>query len=137
MVARLAQPDYSVLVSEGDWAWPEALREIFKPRAVSLLVARRIAELVNVIESRRIHTAIVDMDWSEGGLAALRVIRASCPSVPCIVLASNASQWLLSRVLELDVFSVIDKPVDMLVLQQQLNRLFLKKYSSDLFQVVR
>ena len=73
MVARLAQPDYSVLVSEGDWAWVEALREIFRPRAVNLLVAHRIAELVSVIESRRIHTAIVDMDWSKGHPSQLPV----------------------------------------------------------------
>jgi hypothetical protein len=35
--------------------------------------------------------------------------------------------------LRLDVFSVIDKPVDMFILQQQLHRLFIKKYSSSVF----
>jgi DNA-binding NtrC family response regulator len=137
MVARLAEPDFNVLISQGDWGWPQALREIFKPRAVNLLVAQNASEFVNIIESRRIHTAIVDMDWEKGGLAAIRAIRINHPLLPCIVLVSNAGQWMLSRALELDVFSVIDKPVNMHLLQQQLNRLFVKKYNSDIFQLVR
>ncbi|GAH06814.1 unnamed protein product, partial [marine sediment metagenome] len=36
--------------------------------------------------------------------------------------------------LRLDVFSVIGKPVDMNILLEQLNRLFVKKYNSDIFQ---
>ena len=40
---------------------------------------------------------------------------------------------LLDEALQLDVFSVIDKPVDMDILRQQLNRLFIKKYNSDIF----
>jgi len=33
----------------------------------------------------------------------------------------------------MDVFSVISKPVDMVILQEQLNRLFIKKYNSYVF----
>jgi PleD family two-component response regulator len=55
------------------------------------------------------------------------------PLVPCILLSSATGESLLGKALELDVFSVIDKPVDMGVLQQQLNRLFIKKYSSNVF----
>jgi PleD family two-component response regulator len=53
---------------------------------------------------------------------------------PCLLLTSQASERVLGRALQLDVFSVIDKPVDMGVLRQQLNRLFLKKYNSDIFK---
>jgi hypothetical protein len=40
---------------------------------------------------------------------------------------------LLSDALQLDVFSVISKPVDMELLASQLNRLFIKRYNSSLF----
>jgi len=40
---------------------------------------------------------------------------------------------LLGKALQLDVFSVIDKPVNMSVLREQLNRLFMKKYRSNIF----
>jgi hypothetical protein len=50
------------------------LRDIFRPREVNLLVAHGASEFVNIIEARRIHTAIVDVDSEGGGLATVKVI---------------------------------------------------------------
>ena len=136
MVSNLSKlEEVNVLASEANWAWPEALRFIFKPRGVNLLVAENADEFVNIIKRKRIHTTIVDMD-SEGsnGLATVRIIRMEYPLLPCILLTSSAGESLLGNALRLDVFSVIDKPVDMLILRQQLNRLFIKKYNSSIFQ---
>ena len=135
MVSNLSKlEEINVLASEANWAWPEAVRYIFRPRGVNLLVAENAVEFVNIIERKRIHTTIVDMD-SEGsnGLATLKIIRMDYPLLPCILLSSAAGESLLGKALRLDVFSVIDKPVDMSILQEQLNRLFVKKYNSDIF----
>jgi DNA-binding NtrC family response regulator len=136
MVSNLSQfEEINVLASEAAWAWPEALRDIFRPRDVNLLVAKDAAEFVNIIESRRIHTTIVDMDSEESnGLATIKIIRVSYPMVPCILLVSVAGEAVLSKALRLNVFSVIAKPVDMQVLLEQLNRLFMKRYSLDIFR---
>ena len=124
----------NVLVSEAKWAWPMALEEIFRPRGVSLLVAENTGEFVNIIRRRRIHTTIVDMDSeTHNGLATIKIIRMNYPLMPCILLTSTAGEDLLGKALRLDVFSVIDKPVDMAVLRRQLNRLFIKRYDSDIF----
>ena len=135
MLSNLSQlEEVNVLVSDANWAWPEALRCIFQPRGVNLLVAESASEFVNIIERKRIHTTIVDMDSERSnGLATIRIIRIEYPLLPCILLTSAACKSLLGKALQLDVFSVIDKPVDMHVLRQQLNRLFLKKYNSSLF----
>jgi len=134
MVAMRTQPDeFNILASEANWAWPEALRDIFEPRGVNLLVAQSPSEFVNVIERKRIHTTIVDMDSETSGLMTIRIIRMNYPLLPCILLASEVGAAMLSKALQLDVFSVIDKPVDMEVLQDQLNRLFIKKHHSDIF----
>ena len=135
MVSNLSKlEEINVLTSGANWAWPEALRYIFRPRGVNLLVAENAAEFVNVIERKRIHTTIVDMDSQESdGLATIRIIRMDYPLLPCILLSSTAGEALLGKALQLDVFSVIDKPVDMCILQKQLNRLFIKKYDSDIF----
>jgi DNA-binding NtrC family response regulator len=136
MVSNLSKlEEVNVLASEANWAWPEALRFIFKPRGVNLLVAENANEFVDIIRRKRIHTTIVDMD-SEGsnGLATVKIIRMEYPLLPCILLTSAAGKSLLGDALRLDVFSVIDKPVDMLILLQQLNRLFIKKYNSSIFQ---
>jgi len=135
MVSNLSKFDeVNVLASEASWAWPEALRRIFRPRDVNLLVAESTKEFVDIIESRRIHTTIVDMDSETGGLTTIKIIRMNYPLLPCILLASAAGESVLSKALQLDVFSVIDKPVDMSVLREQLNRLFIKKYNSDIFK---
>ena len=136
MVSNQSQLDeVNVLVSHANWAWPEAVRRIFRPRGVNLLVADSAAEFVNIIERKRIHTTIVDMDSEQSnGLATIRIIRMDYPLLPCILLTSAAGKSLLGKALRLDVFSVIDKPVDMHILQEQLNRLFIRKYDSSIFE---
>ena len=136
MVSNLSKLDeINILASGVNWAWPRALRDIFRPRGVNLLVAENTGEFVNIIERRRIHTTIVDMDSeTSNGLTTIKIIRIDYPLLPCILLTSAAGEVMLSKALRLDVFSVIEKPVDMGILQEQLNRLFRKKYNSDIFE---
>ena len=127
--------DYiNVLINDSGWAWPEAVRQIFSSRGVQLLLVKKADQAMNVLQHRRIHTAIVDMDCEIiNGLAVIKMIRSGFPLLPCILVADDAEQKLLSAALELDVFSVINKPVDIRLLQSQLHRLFLKRYGSTVF----
>jgi DNA-binding NtrC family response regulator len=128
--------DVNVLTSAADWAWPEALRDLFKPRGVNLLVAENPGDFVHIIANRRIHTTIVDMDSERSnGLATVKIIRMEFPRLPCILLTTRANQDVLGKALQLDVFGVIDKPVNMDILHQLLNRIFLKRYNSNLFAI--
>jgi len=135
MVDRMSNIDeVNVLASVAGWAWPSALQDIFKPRGVNLMVAQDSNEFVDIIEQRRIHTAIVDMDnENSNGLATIKLIRFDYPRLPCIMLKDKADDNVLVRALELDVFGVINKPVDMNILRGLLNRLFQKRYNSDIF----
>lgn len=135
MVSNLSKFDeVNMLASQANWAWPEALRHIFKPRGINLLIAENAVDFVNIIQRKRIHTTIVDMESEQSnGLAVIKIIRMNYPLLPCILLTSTAGESLLERALQLDVFSVIEKPVNMSILQEQLNRLFLKKYRSNIF----
>lgn len=135
MYESLQGGQINVLVSEADWAWPVAVREIFMPRGVSMMLARRPADVTDIMQHRRIHTAIVDMDSENlNGMGTLRIIRAQNPLLPCILLANDVEQNVLSKALELDVFSVIEKPVDFDVLVGQLDRLFTRRYNCDVFR---
>lgn len=126
--------EINVLTSVANWAWPSALQDIFKPRGVNLMVARDCDEFVDVIGQRRIHTAIVDMDAEKSnGLATIKFIRLDYPRLPCIMLKDKDDDNILARALELDVFGVVNKPVDMNILKFLLHRLFQKKYNSDIF----
>ena len=125
--------EVNVLASGAGWGWPDALRDIFRPRGVNLLVAENAGEFVNIIERRRIQATIVDMESEAGGLATVKVIRMDYPRLPCILLSNRPGETVLRAALGLDVFSVIDKPVNMGILREQLNRLFIKKYNRDNF----
>ena len=126
--------EVNVLTSAANWAWPEALRDLFKPRGVNLLVAENPSDFVHIIARRRIHTTIVDMDSERSnGLVTVKIIRMDFPLQPCILLTTKANQDVLGKALQLDIFGVIDKPVDMGILHQLLNRIFLKRYNSHLF----
>jgi DNA-binding NtrC family response regulator len=129
----ISPQEINVLASQADWDWPGAVRDIFRPRGVNLLVADSTNDIVNVLRQRRIRTAIVDTDREQAGLWTLKIIRLECPSIPCILLASNAGRSILDEALRLDAFSVIDKPVDMRILRDLLNRLFVKRYGSHIF----
>ncbi len=132
---RLEFDEVNVLTSGANWAWSSALQEIFRPRGVNLLVAQGADEFVNVIEQRRIHATIIDMDSERSNaLATIKIIRMDYPLLPCILLTKEAGEGLLEKALRLDVFSVIDKPVDMGILLELLNRLFVKRYNSDIFR---
>ena len=135
MVSNLSKfEEINLLASGANWAWPEVLRNSLRPRCVNLLVAEEPDEFVHIIERKRIHTTIVDMDSEKSnGLATIKIIRIDYPLLPCILLTSAANEAVLGKALQLDVFGVIDKPVDMNVLQELLNRLFLKKYNSNIF----
>ena len=138
MVPRFSQPDnVNVLISNAPWAWPRAVEEIFQPRGVNALLARDSGEIVNLIDTSRIHLAILDSGEDElTGIQTLRLIRQHNARVPCILLTQQIDKHLLSQALNLGVFSVVAKPVDMQLLAQQINRLFIKYYDSQLFSVV-
>ena len=99
MVSNLSKlEEINVLVSEANWAWPEALRYIFQPRGINLLVAGNAIEFVNILQKKRVHTTIVDMDSEDSdGLATIRIIRMDYPLLPCILLASKASPAVLAN----------------------------------------
>ena len=61
------------------------------------------------------------------------MIRKQDALVPCILLAQIMDKHLLSQALNLGAFCVVAKPVDIQLLAEQVNRLFLKYYDSKLF----
>lgn len=135
MMAERSQLDeVNVLASAANWAWPQAVRSLFKPRGINLMVAEDTRDFVHILGRTRVHTTIVDMDSERANaLATIRIIRMDHPLLPCILLTSRVDQDVLGKALQLDVFGVVGKPVNMEILQELLNRVFLKKYNSDIF----
>ncbi len=128
--------EINVLVGHGDRAWSNAVEEMFAPRGIRSMIASSAGEAVDILAGSRVHMALVDIDSQVvNGLSIVRAVRGYEPMLPCIMASERCERPVLSRALELDVFSVIAKPIDVLILQSQLNRLFIKKYNSYVFSV--
>ncbi len=128
--------EINVLVGHGDRAWSNAVEEMLAPRGIRSMIASSAGEAVDILAGSRVHMALVDIDSQVvNGLSIVRAVRGYEPMLPCIMASERCERPVLSRALELDVFSVIAKPIDVLILQSQLNRLFIKKYNSYVFSV--
>ena len=149
MALRLTKPDsVNVLIEDSDWAWPRAVTEIFQPRGINALLAESTTEAVRLVSNNRIHLAILNYQCDSAdrqpasprkprpgalGLSMLRLVRKQDSLLPCILLAHSVDDRLLAEALSLGAYSVLAKPVDMNLLGRQINRLFQKWYSSNVF----
>jgi len=135
MALRLSQADHvNVLLSDADWAWPQAVRSIFQPRGINALLANSATEVVRLVANTKIHLAILDTSLDDlSGIETLKIVRQHDPLLPCILLAHQPGQRLLAQALALHAFSVLAKPVDLHLLAGQIDRLFLKYYASNMF----
>lgn len=135
MANRLAQPDnVNILIGRTDWAWPQAVAQIFQPRGINALVADSAAEVVRIISNNKIHLALLDMSFGDlNGVQTLKMIRQHDRLLPCILLAQQIGNHLLADALALNAFCVLAKPVDLRLLADQVHRLFTKYYASNLF----
>ena len=126
--------EINVLVGRSDREWSRAVEEMLVPRGIKSMIASSAGEAVDILAGSRIHMALVDIDSQVvNGLSIVRAVRGYEPMLPCIMASAQCERPMLSRALALDVFSVIAKPVDTVILQRQLNRLFIKKYNSYVF----
>ena len=115
MVPYLSQPrTVNVLLNNANWAWPQAVEEIFQPRGVNALLADTACDVVRLVDQNKIHLAILDISRDEhSGMQTLRMIRKHDLLMPCILLAHQFDRRLLAEALLLHAFSVMGKPVDL------------------------
>jgi DNA-binding response OmpR family regulator len=135
MAFKLSEPEnVNVLISNANWAWPQAVMEIFQPRGINALVAESAGDMVRIVSNNKIHLAILDMTLEKlSGMQTLKIIRNHDKLLPCMLLAQDPSNRLLAQALSLNVFSVLAKPVDLKLLTAQIDRLFTKYYASNMF----
>jgi len=126
----------NVLLSNANWAWPQAVEKIFQPRGINALVANSAADITRLVDIQKIHLAIIDNSMADlTGMQALKIIRQLNPQLPCILLALKPEKRFLAQALALNAFSVMEKPIDLSLLAGQIDRLFLKHYQSNLFSI--
>lgn len=134
MMTSLSQREtINALISKASWAWPQAVTEIFQPLGINTLIADSVRDIEQLLAGNRIHLAVLDAALDDAtGMQAVRTIHNTRRPIPCILLANEVNRRVLAKALEMDVFSVVTKPVDMAILTRQIARLLDKYYSLDI-----
>lgn len=128
----------NVMVTDRGERWAIQLPQLLEPQGVHAYRARNADEAVNLIRTRPIHVAVVDMYLDTDreiqprphrlpdGLKLLQLIQRLPDRPPAVMVVRNRNfdpridNFVLTEALKLNAFSVFDQPVD---LEQMLNTL--------------
>ena len=146
----------NVLLSDGEEAWARHLPNLLEPQGVRAIRVHSVRHAMDVIESEPIHVAVVDLGLpvepgemrvdvvrrrpgtevdatKPGALKLVQVMRRLEPSPPTVIVRGRlfdrrVDDRLLREALTLNVFSVLDQPVDMEQMLQVLRRVLERHY---------
>jgi len=123
------QNRFTVLLANEQEGWHQTVRHLLEPQGVQTVSARSGREALNLIESRPIHVAVLDIQMQGlGGLQVIKLMRELEQAPPAILLAAELTNHLLHEAIGMHVFSVLSKPVDFNVLLDTLARVMRKHY---------
>ena len=125
---------FTVLLPDEQEKWHETVRQLLEPQGVQTVSARNGREALDLIESRQVHVAVLDVQMPQlGGLQVVRLMREMRnleQAPPAILLANDLTSYLLREALGMHVFSVLSKPVDFNVLLDALARVLRRYHKS-------
>jgi len=102
---------YQLLIADDDAGFREVLRSIFEP-LFSLFEARSGEEAVEIVEGEHVDLVLIDMNMYQlTGLDTVRIVKQIDSRLPCILCTSDATDELREQAREVDVWSVLAKPV--------------------------
>ena len=131
MVQSSRQNRFNMLLVDEEEDWHRMVRQILEPQGVHTLCARTGREALDMIETKAVHVAVLDVEMPQlGGLQVVRMMRDLNPRPPAILLADHLTSHLLHEALGMHVFSVLSKPVDMNLLLDALARVMRRFYES-------
>ena len=101
---------YQLLIADDDAGFREVLRAIFEP-LFSLFEAGSGEEAVEIVEGEHIDLILIDMNMHKLTLDTVRIVKQIDSRLPCILCTSDATDELRQQAREVDVWSVLAKPV--------------------------
>jgi CheY-like chemotaxis protein len=102
---------YQLLIADDDAGFREVLRAIFEP-LFALLEAGSGEEAVEIVEGEHVDLILIDMNMHKlTGLDTVRIVKQIDSRLPCILCTSDATDEIRAQAREVDVWSVLAKPV--------------------------
>lgn len=143
----------NVLLTDGGQPWAEHLPRLLEPQGVRAIRVSSVNEAVEAMEEEPIHAAVVDLalPMSPGasnrtsritpcdpnrlpdGMRLVQLMKRLDPAPPAVIVRGRffdrrSDDRLLAEALKLDVFSVLDRPVELEMMLDVLRRLLDRFY---------
>ena len=125
---------FSVLIADDDRGNREALGEALEHRGFRTLLAEDGGQAVELVQVDIVHLVLFDMQMPRlTGLEAFTVIRQTLDRMlPAVLMTADATNDLIRRAFQAQVFSVIPKPVNMNIVLNTLSRALAKVYGTGM-----
>jgi CheY-like chemotaxis protein len=121
---------FSVLIADDDRGTREALGEALEQQGFRTLLAADGGQAVELVQVDMVHLVLFDMQMPRlTGLEAFAVIRQTLDRIlPAVLMTADATNDLIRRAFQAQVFSVIPKPVNLNLVLNTLTRALTKAY---------
>jgi CheY-like chemotaxis protein len=111
-VAAMVNSLPSILITDDDRGFREALRGVFETAGFRTLLAGDGEEALEIVRFQEVHVLLLDMHMPKlTGLEVLRLVKQFKALLPCIILSADADELLVQQAEQAQAFSVLSKPV--------------------------
>lgn len=123
---------FSILIADDDRGNREALGELLENQGFRTLLAEDGGRAVELVQVDLVHLVLFDMHMPRlTGLEAFAVIRQTLDRIlPAVLMTADATNDLIRRAFQAQVFSVIPKPVNVNIVLHTLSRALVKVYGT-------
>lgn len=121
---------FSILIADDDRGTREALGEVLENQGFRTVLAEDGGRAVELVQVDLVHLVLFDMNMPRlTGLEAFAVIRQTLDRIlPAVLMTADATNDLIRRAFQAQVFSVIPKPVNVNIVLNTLTRALTKVY---------
>jgi CheY-like chemotaxis protein len=123
---------FTVLIADDDRGIRETLGELLDKQGFRTVLAADGSQAVELVQVDLVHLILFDMNMPRlTGLEALAVIRQSLDKIlPAVLMTADATNDLIRRAFQAQVFSVIPKPVNTNIVLHTLSKALAKVYGN-------
>ncbi|MGQ9575582.1 MAG: response regulator [Thermoguttaceae bacterium] len=102
----------SLLITDDDAAFREALQGVFEPQGFRTLLAGDGEQALKIVRTEVVHLVLLDMHMPKlTGLETLRLVKQVKAMLPCIILSADLDEVLIEQARRAHAFSVLPKPI--------------------------
>ncbi len=126
---------YSVLITDDDLNYREALRDLVEPEGYHAVLASSGEEALDIVREEPIHLALFDMHMPRmTGVEAVEIVHQINAILPCILVTADPNEDVMRQAFRVRAYSVLPKPVSKNILLYTMVRALMKVYGDLLRQ---